>query len=220
MSVEVPPAGASTPAGGGIPQKIFGIPLAVLVLGAGAVLVFLYLRSRTSTAGIGAIPSIITTSVGGVTGATKPTQPTTPGTPAQGSFSQASIIDAWVKAQTQLADLTDDVEKKKNRLGGSWVGIAKYLIMNPNVFSEAGNSIRYTFTQIPAGYYTWVVHISNLYDSAKAALVHETNQGYFTSMTLPQLVEVLRANPSFTTAHPEYHELLSLPITVATAPPQ
>jgi len=218
MSVEIPPAGASAPIGGGIPDKIFGIPIVVFVLGAGAIVaVILYLRSRTG-GGIAATPSIITTQIPTPTPTTptvKPPEPPVvpPGTPPPGTFTQASIIDAWVKAQEQLADLTDDVQKKKNRLGASWVGIAQWLIANPSVFAEAGNAIRYTFTQIPAGYYTWIVHISNLYESAKNTLVKETTQGYFQYVTLPVLVGVLRANPAFVTAHPEYKELVSLPIT-------
>lgn len=209
---EVPPMGA---AGGGIPAKVAGIPTIAIALGAGAlVLVIVYVRTRGSSTGTGetSIPAIITpTQV--ITGDTTTTTPTTPTTPAQGAFTQASIIANWITAQTALADLTDDAQKKLNRLGGSWLDISGFLITHPEIFGEAGNAIRYGFTQIPAGYYGWISHISTLYAQAKNMLVEETHQGYFLYSTLPQLVEFLRANPVFITEHPEYKELIALPVT-------
>lgn len=209
MSMQLP---ETPPQAGGLPSKILGLPTAAFVLlVGGAVGLVLVLRSRAG-AGTTPTPTVIPTIIGGGGGTTPPVTPPTPPTPAAGQFTQTSIIQSWIDAQQQLADLTTDAQKKLNRLGGSWKDIATFLIANPDVL--ANSNIRFMFTQIPAGYYTWILHISDLYQQAKDYLVQQTTQGYFRYLTLPQLVDFLRANPDIVRAKPEFQELVRLPVNI------
>jgi hypothetical protein len=207
---EISPAGT----GGGIPRTIAGIPTPVVLLGIGGIVaVVLILRSRgsaTTTTETG-------TATGGGGGGTTPTS-----TPSPTLYTNASILAMWIKATAELAKLTTDPNKIRARIGANWEDIANYLIQNPNVFTDANSDIRAFFQGIPAASYNWVIHISTLYTEAKHDLAAEAAGGpeaqrYFIFMPLSDLVNYLRANPSFVEAHPQYKELVTLPIVAASS---
>jgi hypothetical protein len=211
---EISPAGTG---GGGIPKTIAGIPTPVVLLGVGGIVaLILILRSRGSGSTTTTTP--VTEPTGGGGGGTTTT-------PAPTLYTNASILAMWIKATAELAKLTTDPNKIRARIGANWEDIAQYLITNPNVFTDANSDIRAFFQNIPAASYNWVVHISTLYTEAKQDLAADVSAGggtpemvkYFTFLPLSDLVNYLRANPAFVEAHPQYKELVTLPIVAASS---
>jgi len=201
-----------------IPETIAGVPTGVAVLGVGGVIgLFIVLRSRGQAApsqGLATSPVFAVPmgggGGGGGGGGETPRQPETVG------VTQASLLDAWAKAQTELANLTVDPQKKLNRLGASWTGILQYLNQNPAVFgaspTETQTTILQQFLNVPASLYGWIVNVSNAYEQAKDYLVEQTQQGYFRYMTLPDLVRFLRLNPLLGAGQAWRDLLVNLPL--------
>lgn len=201
-----------------LPEKIGPIPTPLLIVGVGALAgLYILLRSKSggSTAPSGSIGVPTFIGGGGGAGGGGGTTPP-PGTTT--TVTQASLLQAWVDAQRELANLTTDPQKKQNRLGGSWTDILQFLNTNPNVFagpadSDAVKSIRNQFLNVPASLYGWIVGVSLNYQQAKDWLIQQSgNAGYFRYMTLPDLITYLRLNPQLGIGQAWREALVNLPL--------